>query len=512
MTNRITGLNSGLDTESIITALTQTYQDRVDKNTSAQTKLSWKQNAWKSTNKNIVSFYNGKLADMRFSTAYNKKTSTSSSSAVSVITGDSAMLSTSTVSSTSLAKASYLTGNKVYTTDGNLASSDTTMSELGITEDTTISFNMGGTTDGSDVLSITISADDTMSSIASKISSATSTSGLSLAANYDETQGRFYIASTNTGEDYGFTVDTSTGADALSLLGINTDELDDSSQYQEAADAELVMNGVTYTSSSNAFEINGLTITINSSTDDEFTITTSNDTSGVYDMVKEYLSEYNSLIKKLDTLYNADSASKYDILTADQKEEMTEDEITEWNSKIKSGLLSKDNTLYSVISALKQTMASGFSVTDSDGNTSTWYLSTLGINTKGYFEAEENERGAYHIDGDGDDEYSASKTDKLATAIANDPDAITSFFTQLSKQVYTQLGNLMKGTTYSSAYTVYEDKLMASQYSDYTTAISDAEDDLEAKQDYYYSKFAAMEKALSKINSSSSSLSSMLGS
>ena len=30
MTNRITGLNSGLDTESLITALTSRYQTKVD--------------------------------------------------------------------------------------------------------------------------------------------------------------------------------------------------------------------------------------------------------------------------------------------------------------------------------------------------------------------------------------------------------------------------------------------------------------------------------------------------
>ena len=311
MTNRITGLNSGLDTESLITALTQTYQTRVDKQTGGQTRLSWKQDIWKSTNKNIVSFYNGKLSDMRFSTAFNKKTSKASSNAVTITTGDSAMLSTSTVSKTSLAKASYLTGNKVYksgTTD--LATKDTTMSELGITDDTTISFNMGGTTDGSDALSISISASDTMSDVISKLNSATSTSGLGITANYDANQGRIYISSEKTGEDYAFTVDTSTGAEALSALGINTDSLDDSSQYQAASDAQLVMNGVTYTSASNTFEVNGLSISINSSTDEEFTITTSNDTSGVYDMVKEYLSEYNSLIQKLDTLYNADKADR----------------------------------------------------------------------------------------------------------------------------------------------------------------------------------------------------------
>lgn len=510
MTNRITGLNSGLDTESLITALTQNYKTRVDKQTGGQTRLSWKQDVWKSTNKDIVSFYNGKLSDMRFSTAFNKKTSKASSNAVSITTGESAMISSSTVSKTSLAKASYLTGNKV-TKQGSdeLATKDTKMSELGITEDTTISFKMGK--DGAETLNITISASDSMSDLVSKLNSATTDSGLGVTANYDAKQGRLYIASEKTGEENAFTVDTSTNAAALSLLGINTDELEQESQYQEAEDAELVMNGVSYTSASNTFEVNGLSISINSSTNEEFTITTSNDTSGIYDMVKEYLSQYNTLIQKLDTLYNADKADKYDILTSDQKDEMTEDEITEWNNKIKTGLLAKDSTLYNVIQALKESMQRSFEVTDANGKTSLMSLSTFGINTKGYFEAEENERGLYHIDGNDDDDYSKANADKLASAIANDPDAVTSFFTQLSREVYSKLGDLMKGSQYSSAYTVYEDKLMASQYSEYTTKISNAEKDLEKKQDYYYSKFAAMEKALSKINSSSSSLGSMLG-
>ena len=182
MTNRITGLNSGLDTESLITALTQNYKTRVDKQTGGQTRLSWKQDVWKSTNKDIVSFYNGKLSDMRFSTAFNKKTSKASSNAVSITTGESAMISSSTVSKTSLAKASYLTGNKV-TKQGSdeLATKDTKMSELGITEDTTISFKMGK--DGAETLNITISASDSMSDLVSKLNSATTDSGLGVTAN-----------------------------------------------------------------------------------------------------------------------------------------------------------------------------------------------------------------------------------------------------------------------------------------------------------------------------------------
>ena len=60
-------------------------------------------------------------------------------------------------------------------------------------------------------------------------------------------------------------------------------------------------------------------------------------------------------------------------------------------------------------------------------------------------------------------------------------------------------------------FTIYEDKLMASQYSAYTTKISDAQKALEAAQDKYYKKFSTMETALSKINSSSSSLAGFFG-
>ena len=69
----------------------------------------------------------------------------------------------------------------------------------------------------------------------------------------------------------------------------------------------------------------------------------------------------------------------------------------------------------------------------------------------------------------------------------------------------------MQRTEYSSAYTLYEDKLMASQYSSYTTKISDAQKALEAAQDKYYKRFSTMETALAKINSSSGSLSSFFG-
>ena len=50
---RITGLTSGLDTEAIISALVSSYNYKTNKYKKAQTKLSWKQDAWKSLNTKI---------------------------------------------------------------------------------------------------------------------------------------------------------------------------------------------------------------------------------------------------------------------------------------------------------------------------------------------------------------------------------------------------------------------------------------------------------------------------
>ena len=55
----------------------------------------------------------------------------------------------------------------------------------------------------------------------------------------------------------------------------------------------------------------------------------------------------------------------------------------------------------------------------------------------------------------------------------------------------------MATSSVSSAYTVYNDKQMNKQYSEYTTKISDAESKITTWEDYYYSKFSAMESALS---------------
>ena len=83
---------------------------------------------------------------------------------------------------------------------------------------------------------------------------------------------------------------------------------------------------------------------------------------------------------------------------------------------------------------------------------------------------------------------------------------------QLATGLYDSIDKKMKTSTLSSIFKVYNDKEMASEYSDYTTTIKKWEDKLSEQEDYYYKKFSAMETALAKLNSQTSSLSGLFGS
>lgn len=279
----------------------------------------------------------------------------------------------------------------------------------------------------------------------------------------------------------------------------------------DGTDAKITLNGIEYEGSSNSFSINGLNIEAQAVTGEgdanAITITTKTDTQGMYDKIKEFFSQYNSIINEITSLYNADSAKGYEPLTDDEKSAMSDKEVEKWEEKIKSSLLRRDDTLEGLMSAMTNAMSQSYEV-----NGKKYSLSSFGISTLGYFNAAKNEQYAYHIDGDEDDSVVSGNTDKLMEALTSDPDTVVSYMQQLASGLYSAVGDKMKSSSMSSIYTVYNDKEMASEYSDYTSLIKKWEEKLSDKEDYYYKKFSSMETALSKLNSQSSSFSNYFGS
>lgn len=686
MAVKLSGLSSNLDTESIIKSLVSAYSVKKDNLVKAQTKLSWRQDSWKSMNTKIYSFYSKSLSNMRLSASFKKNTASISDATIAKVTASSAAVSGSqSLIVKKLATSGYLTGGMISTqttVDGVTKTGDATESSKLSQVSGLSSFTGGSITvgTGEKTTRIDLTADTTISSLVGKLKDA------GVNASFDEKNQRFFISAESSGAENDFTLTAANtgGLVALKSLGLFTvngtdtaeytkwagytsDEItalktqaydvaktdatavttDYKNQYKTASDtvtnltavntqyeaekAELVvqkdnlllteedkaaidkeiaaidakitsnqttigtnqdkvdyltgvsedsnggyvildgddaakiatktvninnevtsrnatiktnvekaiddkvaiattalatsgssgavrtvgidssitLNGADFTSSSNNYEINGLTIQAlgESPENKSVTVTTSTDVDGIYNMIKDFFTGYNELVNGMDTAYNATSSKGYEPLTSDEKDTMTDTQIEEWEKKIKDSLLRKDTILSSVNNALKTDMLSSFTV-----NGKKYSLASFGINTLSYFTASDNEKGAYHIDGNSADTNTSGKTDKLRAAIANNPEAVTSFFSQLATKTYTDLTNRMQSSTLRSAYTIYNDKQMGTEYSEYTTKISDQTKKVTEIEDYYYKKFTAMEKALSKLNSNTSSLSSMLGS
>lgn len=276
-----------------------------------------------------------------------------------------------------------------------------------------------------------------------------------------------------------------------------------------AQDAIILLNDAEFTNTTNSFEINGLTISALSETKEgeKVTITTENDVSGIYDMVKNFMKEYNTIINEIDKLYNADSIGTMKPMTSEEKDAVSESEAKDWEEKLRNSALRRDSNLNSIGTMLKDAMKASFNI-----NGKEMRLSDFGIEVLSYFSAADNEKNALHIAGDADDEHTSGNPDKLKAMIASDPDTVVSFFTKLSQNLYTKMSDASKSVNgYRSFGNFYDDKKMKTDYDDYNTKIAELEEKLNKYEDSWYSKFAKMEAAMAKMQKNTSAVTAMLG-
>lgn len=569
MAMRVSGINSGLDTDSIVQELVSAYNTKTEKYQKEQTKLSWKQEIWKGLNTKVYSLYNN-VGKLRFSSAYStKKTTSSDTTKATVSASSNAVNGTQKLHVLATAQSGYLTGGKlslreeVTDADGTTKLQDvkgavkaeTKLSELGFTGDEA-SLNINTTDEDGNAVTKTVSL--TKDSTIQDVVNALKDNGLN--ASFDANNGRIFVSSKNTGKAADFSLSSATtklvekkDADGnvikdsngkpemesvtlsgeeqvaskklIGLLGLDTDS---SNTYGNKAakidgrDAVIALNGVKYTNTTNDFAINGLNISVNGVTDDvadpdstdlsslndstAISINTTTDSQGIYDTVKDFLTEYNNIINEITKLYNADSAGSYEPLTDDEKDKMSDTEIEKWETKIKDSLLRRDSSLSSVMNTMMTSMSQPIKI-----NGKSYSLSSFGIQTLGYLNAAENKQNAYHIDGDEDDENTSGNQDKLMAAITSDPDTVIEFMKQLSTNLYKSIDDQMQSNDLRSRYKIYNDKEMDKQYRNLTKTIKEWESKVSDKEDYYYKQFSNMETALAKLQSQTSSISSMLG-
>lgn len=269
-----------------------------------------------------------------------------------------------------------------------------------------------------------------------------------------------------------------------------------------AADAKFTMDGADMTSSSNNVTVNNITLELLDETTDPIKINISEDTDKTYQMVKNFVKKYNEILKEMNDLYNADSARGYDPLTDEEKETMSDDQIEKWENKIKDALLRRDSTVDSITTTMRQSLMGSISY-----NGVSYSMASLGITTS----SDYTEKGLLHILGDEEDETYSDETNKLKALLAEDPDAVMNVLTAFGNKLYDEFGKKMGRTSLSSVLTFYNDIEMKNQITDYSKEIKNWETKLKDMENRYYKQFTAMEVALSKLQSQSNSLASLMG-
>lgn len=337
---------------------------------------------------------------------------------------------------------------------------------------------------------------------------------------YSTTRDSFSITANDTGAANGISL-SETGSTFLQNAGLT--------DYTAGEDAVVVIDGEKVTRSSNTITWDGATYKLKAESSEAQTVSISRDTDAVYNQIKSFVDDYNSLIENINQIISEEYDRDYPPLTDDQKAEMSEDEITAWEKKAKTGLLENDSTLSTLLSRMRSALyqsVSGVSV----------HLSEIGITTSSSYQ----DKGKLEID-----------EDALKEAIESNPDGVMNLFCQQSSSYpgTTKARNLTaaqrsvrtseEGLAYKlydilqdsiSTYTGLDGKkgsllekaglegdgteysnIISEQIDKYNVEIEAMLERLSEKEDYYYNKYSVMETYINQMNNQISVLQSYLG-
>lgn len=359
-----------------------------------------------------------------------------------------------------------------------------------------------------------ITADTTVSELLTAINN---NKDAGVTATYLGSENKFVLSSNEKGEGRKITLgsDPKDHTDAANLI-FGGDE--NGSQDGTDGEMSILYNGVktTITSSSNTFSIDGLDIratntfnTGSATAEGGVRFTASADTEKVTETVKKFIEAYNAMIDEVRTQVTTKPDSNYKPLTDDQKNEMNETSIKNWEDKAKEGILYNS-------SALK----------DLD-NATQGIFSSMMINGVSYDDLEK-------IGISFSDDYTAGgkivfDEEKFKTAMDSDPEKVSDLFTGTHGIVNTIDSTLSTyATRYASrngnSYGVLIEEAGSEKLSltltnnsiykelkDMQETITNLQSQLSTEQDRYISQFTQMETLINQMNSQSSYLSQLGG-
>lgn len=529
MVNRVGGLVSGMDIDSLVAKMMQAEKAPLNKLQQQKQTYEWQRDAYRDTNKSIKTLSDYMFDNMTKKASLIKKNVTSSSDAITATANAGVSGSIQIASVNQLATSATV---KSQGTFGEGTSKETKLKDVmmknGALVEGAQEIKMKVLKENGKMEDVTISLDenDTISTMVSKFN-ATDTG---LNAYYDERSGSFslstkatgagkvYIDSTSTSSTSSATVtgthktevDTSMYVDVgnsfFEKLGLNSEgDLTDNSAanpnrntvVDAGKNAKFVYNGLELERNSNTFDLNGLTVTLNKTYTEATPITlkATTDVDNFINQVEEFVNKYNDFVRSTQSKLSETKYRDYQPLTDEQRKDMSEDQVKKWEEKAMSGVLRRDQTISSGLLNLRQTIYSNA------GNTGKKYdtLSEIGITTtKAY-----NDGGLIELN-----------KDKLREAILADEESVFKVFSNDKagepKGVINQMRDSLsafqeniekkagKTTATNSGFSIGRNLI------NIENRMSTWENKLKMIEDRYWKQFTAMETAINKANQQSS--------
>ena len=325
--------------------------------------------------------------------------------------------------------------------------------------------------------------------------------------------------------EFVFTAKSTGSAEKIDIgEGLGQALFGDSSNYEKGTDAVFTatVNGkqMEYTRSSNTADLDGMTVTFEGTFNvdgkeegADVTFTTKTDTDTVFNAIKSMVDDYNAMVTEIKKAYSdmplqKSNGSKYEPLTSEDEEGMTESEIEAYEEKAKTGILFMDRDLSSLYSALRDAVVSS----GADGA----YLRSIGINTS-YEDGlttisldEKALREALETDLDGvANAFNKSKENGAAT------DGLMTKIQEVTDR-YAATTGAVKGILIEKAGSKYAptaalDNTILDQMKELDKQISTWQSKMSDKVDYYTNKFTQLEMLINQMNSQSSALAGLTG-
>lgn len=325
--------------------------------------------------------------------------------------------------------------------------------------------------------------------------------------------------------EFVFTAKSTGSAEKIDIgEGLGQALFGDSSNYEKGTDAVFTatVNGkqMEYTRSSNTADLDGMSVTFEGTfnvdgTEEgaDVTFTTKTDTDTVFNAIKSMVDDYNAMVTEIKKAYSdmplqKTDGSKYEPLTSEDEEGMTESEIEAYEEKAKTGILFMDRDLSSLYSALRDAVVSS----GADGA----YLRSIGINTS-YEDGlttisldEKALREALETDLDGvANAFNKSKENGAAT------DGLMTKIQEVTDR-YAATTGAVKGILIEKAGSKYAptaalDNTILDQMKELDKQISTWQSKMSDKVDYYTNKFTQLEMLINQMNSQSSALAGLTG-